>query len=195
MNQAASTARGVILATANGGHSWTLQASATSEDLFDITCADPRTCYAVGDNSAITATANGGHTWCAQDATAHKELHAVACRGATCLAVGFSGTLVALTRGGRWAQQTNPASGTYAELRGVSCPRAGVCYAAGVTTGGDAIMATRDGGHTWSTQTSNTTERLYDSTCAAYPATACYAVGERGVIIMQASTRSVRPEA
>nr|WP_244322966.1 YCF48-related protein [Paraburkholderia dipogonis] len=56
---------GVILATADGGETWTLQRSDTSIDqpLFSVYFKDARHGWAVGLWSLLLVTEDGGHTW------------------------------------------------------------------------------------------------------------------------------------
>jgi photosystem II stability/assembly factor-like uncharacterized protein len=56
---------GVILATADGGETWTLQRSDTSIDqpLFSVYFKDARHGWAVGLWSLMLETEDGGHTW------------------------------------------------------------------------------------------------------------------------------------
>ena len=56
---------GVILATADGGETWTLQRSDTSIDqpLFSVYFKDARHGWAVGLWSLLLETEDGGHTW------------------------------------------------------------------------------------------------------------------------------------
>jgi len=143
-----------------------------------MACPNTRTCYAVGDHGTASSTTNGGRVWRSRAATDGKELHGVSCVG---VAASFYGTLVRLAADGRhWSPVKNPYSDTAAELRGVSCPTATVCYAVGAVADSGVALASLDGG-AWSNQTSNTSQRLYHMACPS--ASACYAVGDGGVIV------------
>lgn len=54
---------GLIFATSNGGSTWTLQSSNTSERLNRIACVSVTTCFVGGDSGDVIATFNGGQTW------------------------------------------------------------------------------------------------------------------------------------
>ncbi|MDP3771714.1 MAG: YCF48-related protein [bacterium] len=96
---------------------WTTLASGVTNDLNDIDCVDERTCYAVGGAPFI----------------------------------GGPGIVLKTTdAGATWVTQTTPVTdtvrGTTHPLRGVSCPTATTCYAAG---DGSVILKTVNEGTTW----------------------------------------------
>jgi photosystem II stability/assembly factor-like uncharacterized protein len=65
----------------------------------------------------------------------------------TCVAVGFSGTLLRSMDGGRtWRRQPNPLSGAWNGLHGVACPSPSTCVAVGDR---GMILRSTDGGRTW----------------------------------------------
>jgi len=57
---------GTILRTTDGGDSWTLQPSGTTENLFGVSFVDANTGTAVGDHETILRTDDGGDTWTLQ---------------------------------------------------------------------------------------------------------------------------------
>lgn len=56
-------AGGDILATRDGGKTWTPQATRTSDWLIGVSFSDPRHGWMVGARGAILATSDGGRTW------------------------------------------------------------------------------------------------------------------------------------
>src|SRR5262249_30259057 len=87
---------GAILATINGGTTWNLQSSGTTQELNDISCPTTNTCFAVGGNDSysaglILATTNGGSSW-TTFTSAPQPLIGVNCPSpTTCFAVGGNG--------------------------------------------------------------------------------------------------------
>jgi photosystem II stability/assembly factor-like uncharacterized protein len=57
---------GTILRTVDGGATWTLQSSGTTNWLFGVSFVDANTGTAVGDFGTILRTMNGGATWTTQ---------------------------------------------------------------------------------------------------------------------------------
>jgi len=82
---------GRILATTNGGATWSAQRSATHEQFLDVAFSDASHGWAVGmvlstegdEYSVILATTNGGVTWSAQNTGDWGRLEAVAFTDAT----------------------------------------------------------------------------------------------------------------
>lgn len=97
--------------------SWTPLTSGVTNDLNDIACVDERACYVVGGAPII----------------------------------GGPGIVLKTTDGGdTWVVQITPitdtARGSTHPLRGISCPTATTCYAAG---DGGVILKTTNGGSAW----------------------------------------------
>ena len=164
---------GAIIATIDGGANWSAQGAGTTRNLTAVACSEADHCWAVGwtydaltdtNEGAILATTDGGANWSAQNPGTSAPLNAVAFPNAShgC-AVGSNGTILTTTDGGAtWSTQ---ASGTTAELSGVAFSDADHGWAAGSTWVDDpiddsdtgywgTILATTDGGVTWSTQVS-----------------------------------------
>jgi photosystem II stability/assembly factor-like uncharacterized protein len=169
---------GTILATTNGGATWTQEASGTGAYLKGISCTNWATCFAVGDGGTILATSNAGATWTPQTSNTTAPLLAISCASwATCAAVGAGGTIRTTVNGGGW-WSTQP-SGTTADLYGVSCPTTATCFAVGIY---GTILATTDGGSWWRALASGTGQYLHAVSCP-YSVTTCYAVGSNGSIV------------
>ena len=163
--------KGAIIATTDGGVTWNGQSSGTHSGLNAVACSDADHGWAVGwthdaatdtNKGAILATTDGGATWSTQNPGSATWLNAVAFPdNSHGWAVGSNGTILATADGGvTWSTQ---ASGTTAELSGVAFSDADHGWAVGSTwvdapdedTGyWGTILATADGGVTWSTQVS-----------------------------------------
>ena len=74
---------GVILATADGGATWSAQSSGSDAGLSDVAFPDATHGWAVGGNGVILATADGGATWSAQSSGSDAGLSDVAFPDAT----------------------------------------------------------------------------------------------------------------
>ena len=68
---------GTILATTNGGASWTPQTSGTSANLRDVSFRDAQNGWAVGDVGTILVTGDGGASWDPEDSGVDTTLWSV----------------------------------------------------------------------------------------------------------------------
>jgi photosystem II stability/assembly factor-like uncharacterized protein len=98
---------GTILRTTDGGATWTLQASGTTDVLFAVAFKDANTGTAVGGvwgedpAGIILRTTNGGATWILQSSGTMWTLLSVAFTDAnTGAVVGDYGTILHTTDGG-----------------------------------------------------------------------------------------------
>jgi hypothetical protein len=176
----------VVIATANGGSTWTAQtAPATNTPLNDVNCPSTTVCYAVGGTSSaatVIATTNGGTTWTAQTVPSadNVALNAVTCTSTTvCFAVGNAvtgtGEITATTNGGTtWSYQSD---GSQLSLYGVSCWDATDCVAVGAS----GRIALTSNGTGWSWLNSPTSNTLYSVDVSNQ--TAGTAVGASGTIL------------
>ena len=165
-------ATGTIIATTNGGGTWTKQTSGTTQTVLAISCFSATQCWAVGGAGAILATTTGGGTWTAQTSPTTQDLEAISCVSATqCWAVGNGGVIVTTANGTTWTAQTSPTTQAF----GIHCVSTTQCWAAG----GNGVIVATTNGSTWTTQTVGT-NTFYAVTCAS--ATACWAAGANGVI-------------
>ena len=153
-------ASGTIVATADGGKTWTTRTSGTTLDLRAVSCAGAQRCVAVGNYAGSTpavilATQNGGATWTVESSGVTDTLFSVSCPSATmCVATGQGGEILTTNDGGAtWHERT---TNTDAYLQSVSCSTTSRCVAAGfyvatagVAPGSWAIVASKDGGATW----------------------------------------------
>jgi photosystem II stability/assembly factor-like uncharacterized protein len=191
---------GNILATRDGGITWTPQASGTTGSLEDVVFVDPVHGWAVGgqvtddalsDAGIMLSTQDGGTTWTTQATGSRATLNAVAfsdaSRGWT---VGFdylADTSVILdTRdgGSTWYAQEVGSMGQ--ELTDIAFGDSDHGYAAGSADEKEGIIyATADGGETWSEQAIPDCPALY--TVACFGADHAWVVGDRGTILATSS--------
>jgi kumamolisin len=89
-----------------GSLPWSPQTSNTTNNLYNVACPSPSTCFAVGGSGnpflgAIRRTTDGGTTWSSQTSGTTIDLFRVACPSpSTCFAVGGRGTILRTTNGG-----------------------------------------------------------------------------------------------
>ena len=151
---------GLVRATADGGKSWTEQASGTQSDLFSVQfLADGLRGWAVGAIGTIRATADGGKSWTEQagDLLSFLSSAQFLADGLRGWAVGDSGMIRATVDGGKsWTEQ---ASGTESDLFSVQLLADGLRGWAVGRNG--TIRATVDGGKSWTEQASGTQSDLF----------------------------------
>lgn len=185
---------GQVLSTNDGGETWTVTHLGRLE-LFGLDfatgpgCPD-RACYGwaaggLGDHQegVVWATTDGGGDWQPQIST-RAELHDISCPDRRhCHAVGVvghvsrSGMIVGSTDGGAtWSSEQLPAGiGT---LTSISCTTARHCHA--VSPFSDSILATFNGGRTWTVQ-DRPDASPRDVSCTS--SERCHAVGSNGAIL------------
>jgi photosystem II stability/assembly factor-like uncharacterized protein len=157
---------GEILKTGDGGVDWSSQASGTTQDLNDVTFVHASDGWAAGDQGTVVHTADGGATWTAQTSGVTDDLHGVTFVDAQHgWAVGGTGPDLSLVSSGvilhtddgglHWAPQTLPL--TMAKFNDIAFADQLHGWAVGEITGdtgtnATVILATKDGGTTWSMQ-------------------------------------------
>ena len=166
-----------IVATANGGATWTTEPyPGVVTNFTGISCPDSLHCTAVGVSSGgpsgvILSTTDGGSTWVPQTApAAATTLDGISCSSdTTCLATGPH--LVGTTNGGsNWNDLGTPVGSTL--LESVSCITTSICTA----VGGDDIIATTNGGLGWTKQNTPSGVASLSGVMCASPVN-CEAVG------------------
>jgi photosystem II stability/assembly factor-like uncharacterized protein len=112
-------AKGLVLQTVDGGHSWKNQRTAAEIDLEGVAFTDAKIGYAVGQKGSIFYTADGGNTWKTQDSGTLVTLTDVAAVTPwEAWAVGQKGTVLHTTDGGEhWHLQT---LGTRADIYAIT---------------------------------------------------------------------------
>jgi len=155
---------GTILRTTNGGATWTLQTSGTTNTLWGISFVNTNVGTVVGNSGTILRTTNGGTIWTPQSGGSGWALSGVSFTNSdigTIVGHGlvfpeWVGIILRTTDGGtNWEFQT---SGTNHTLHDVCFINASIGTAVG---DGGTILRTSDGGQNWSQQVSGTTERLF----------------------------------
>jgi photosystem II stability/assembly factor-like uncharacterized protein len=195
--------RGDILATSNGGQSW----SSTAPVQFGvryrgIACTALTSCV-VGDETGNIYTTQDGFQSASSGSGIYTRIMGGSCGGGgNCVLVAELGAIVH-TVNGTVVDQPNLPSG--ADLLSVSCPSASACYAVGrhglivtstdggahwARSGADAAasnLRTNRGGNGWE----GTTIGSLDLAATSCPtATACVAVGALGAILTSGNSGS-----
>ncbi len=168
---------GTILASTDGGATWTPQNSGIATTIYSIACPTTAICYAAGLGGTVLATTNGGATWSRQASTTTQTLYGISCPSSSvCFAAGTTGVVLATNNGG--AAWTVQATGTQHYLYAITCPSTTTCVAVGAY---GTILATGNGGATWSTQSSGTSVSLRGIACTTTQS--CTAEGDGGTIL------------
>ena len=163
---------GRIVATTNGGSTWTVQSSGTTNTLYGLAAFDATHAWAVGQGGVIRFF--NGTSWVSQTSGVTTDLYAVTFVSATQgWAVGAGGVIRTTTNGG--ATWTSQASGTTAALMGVAAVDSTRVWISGA---GGTIRFFN--GSTWAGQTSGTTSGL--NGIAFLNASQGWAVGAAGTI-------------
>src|SRR4029077_8786782 len=110
---------GTIVRTTDGGNSWTIQTSGTTQTLWAVSFTDANNGTAVGEAGVILRTTDSGAHWASQPSGTTLQLRGVSFTDANNgAAVGEGGTILRTTDGGNsWSPQS---SGTGNTLLGVS---------------------------------------------------------------------------
>ena len=86
---------GQIIASANGGHSWSRQRSNVAADLLDVRFIDTREGWVVGADGAVLHTGDGGLHWAAEQIGSSRGLERLFIIDRNHIwAVGFGGTIL-----------------------------------------------------------------------------------------------------
>ena len=137
-----TTQNGEIVTTTDGGTTWTSQAVAGTNNLYQVSCMTSTTCIASGSpsyelNATFTLTEASG-TWTAKNVNSSSNGGGVSCPDAShCFATTGGGVLATVDGGNTWTIQTVPDAGA---LNAISCPDAKDCYLAGA---GGALLVYR----------------------------------------------------
>ncbi len=140
---------GTLLATTNGGRSWSREASpAGAAPLYRIACAAPASCYVIARPGTILVTHDAGAHWAAHALPVHVP------------GLALAGCVV--------GDASNPQGEVPCRLGllDISCPSAVTCYAVATGPGGwdtnpvsgagsgsdSSLWLTQDGGTTWTRQ-------------------------------------------
>jgi photosystem II stability/assembly factor-like uncharacterized protein len=100
---------GTIVRTTDGGNSWTIQSSGTTQTLWAVSFTDSSNGTAVGEVGTILRTTDGGGHWMTQLSGTVLNLRAVSFTdGNSGTAVGEGGVILRTTNGGNtWVPQSS----------------------------------------------------------------------------------------
>jgi photosystem II stability/assembly factor-like uncharacterized protein len=192
---------GRIKTTTDGGTTWSDTPSGFDKALTQVQCPSATVCYAAGDRGFVLKSSDAGKTWAYLHSTDGNPIYGLTCPTASvCYATDIYAHIVKTSDGGAtWTWQRTPVTtpgvdvpgsggpNPFAGLFGVSCVDANTCVAVGgfPPAGTDPpIVATTNGGTTWTLETSNSGTNNYLHAVACLPAsTTCYAVGRGGSIV------------
>jgi photosystem II stability/assembly factor-like uncharacterized protein len=163
---------GLILATTNGGSTWTQQSSGVTDSINGVSCPTASICYAAGDFGEIYKTTNGGASWSVQR-TVLVFFAGISCPDAmTCYAAGGGGDVIRTVDGGAtWAASSTP--DPY-NLFAISCSSTTSCAAVGA----NGAIVTTTNGTSWAVA-ANANNVLYGVSCTPNH---CAAVGVGGIV-------------
>ena len=204
---------GRIRTTSDGGATWTDATSRFANSLTQVQCPSATVCYAAGDRGVFLRSADGGRTWsnpapAANDRSTNPSnpIYGLSCPSlSTCYGSDVYGHVVKTTDGGgSWTWFRTPVTTPgvdvagsggpvpFSGLFGISCVSDSSCVAVGGNPRGgntepaidSPIVATTDGGQTWTKETSNAGvgNDLQSVSCLT-GTTTCYAVGFAGTIV------------
>jgi photosystem II stability/assembly factor-like uncharacterized protein len=172
---------GAIAATTDGGRTWKLQSTRTTNRLEGVCFVDPLQGWAVGwaegDVGIILVTLDGGATWNPQGPTAPPRLHSVHFVDATHgWATGDQGSVLRTSNGGKTWEATKLGPGK--NLHSIYFTDT----VRGWAVGDDgAIFRTLDGGTNWAGPQNPTSQALF--TVHFVDAQHGWAVGNGGTIV------------
>jgi len=131
-----------VLASHNGGLSWTDVLVPTSHFLYGVACPTQIHCVAVGDLGTALVTDDGGRSWTVRPTGTHVPLTSVSCPSASrCVAVGDGVTVVTSDDGGQhWRREPGDVLGT---ADAVACSSTSQCTA--VTSNANEDLVTSYG--------------------------------------------------
>ncbi len=165
---------GWILHTTDGGATWTVQASGTNVNLYDVFFSDATHGWAVGANGTILATTNGS-TWAVQSSGVLTDLYGVSFVSNTVgWVVGAGGVIRTTANGSTWTGQTSGVATALNEVNFVDSTH-------GWAVGDGGVILVTTNGTSWASQTSGVATDLngvyFTSTLIGW------AVGDAGKIL------------
>jgi photosystem II stability/assembly factor-like uncharacterized protein len=134
---------GTIMASTDGGLTWTQQHAPFESTLFGVHFIDPLRGWAVGIDSVIVTTTDGGVTWTVEPPPVRgRSFYDIVLRGSRGWIVGESGTLLTSSDGGTtWQLSPVPIELAANWLRGVALLPTG----RGLAVGADGLIFRLDG--------------------------------------------------
>lgn len=195
---------GVIKTSSDGGTTWSAVQSPTDKALTQVSCPSSSVCYAAGDRGIVIKSTDGGQTWSYLHSTDGNPIYGLTCASVNvCYVTDIYAHIFKTNDGGAtWLSETTPVTtpgvavpgsggpNPFAGLFGVSCININNCVAVGgfPPAGTDPpIVATTNGGNTWTLDTSDAGTGDYLNGVACKPtgptSGTCYAVGRGGTIV------------
>lgn len=99
---------GTILATTNGGTTWTSQESGTTKTLYEVRMSSSTEAVAAGENGVVLRTTNGGTTWTVLTTGVTTALYGLDVRGSKIWVGGDGGKMYySSNNGSSWTEQTS----------------------------------------------------------------------------------------
>lgn len=167
---------GLVLRTINGGQTWTIQNTNTTQTLNDVHFVTSSIGWVVGTNGLILRTSTGGTSWSELVSTTIEDLNGIyAYNQLVAWACGGSGTVLKTTNGVAWTQMT---TGITSDLNDIYFYDNLVGWAVGKS---GTIIKTTDGGTNWIQVTSGVTVTL--NAIKFWDANYGFAVGDDGTIL------------
>jgi photosystem II stability/assembly factor-like uncharacterized protein len=151
---------GSVLSTVDGGRTWRSQRVGTTP-LSGVDFVDAEHGWAVGKGGVVLVTSDGGRTWSRQTVPRRPDLSKVVATDRThawVLGAGEAGSIVlGTTDGATWSKLMTYQAGHWDYLADLTFTDQRHGWAVGSK---GAILATDDGGRTWSRQRSGTSLQL-----------------------------------
>jgi photosystem II stability/assembly factor-like uncharacterized protein len=161
---------GVVYGTTNGGLTWSLINTGTTEDINNVQLIG-EAAFITGTNGLICVSYNGGQTWTPFTTNTNQTFYGVSFSNASYgFAVGGNGTLYRYVSG-TWYPYSSGTSANFYSVYSIGN------YAYAVGSGGSIY---RFNGTSWVSQTTNTSATFYG--CAFYSVNYGFAVGAGGII-------------
>jgi photosystem II stability/assembly factor-like uncharacterized protein len=184
-------AEGTIMRTSDGGITWSNLNSGTTSTLYSVFFTDSLKGWVVGSGGTILHTTDQGETWSTQNSGTDKPLYSVFFKDDSSGTVVGGGIILNTTNGGlTWEIQFTPSSKfSSSGSLFASSPQTDyllnvvfVNSLNGYAVGGSGkLLRTTDGGKTWTSQTTGTTNDLW--AIAFADAQNGFAVGTFGTIL------------
>ena len=141
---------GNIVATSNGGSTWSVQDSPTSSTLWSVDFVDASNGWSVGDDGIVLHTTSGGISWTAQSVSPGAQFLSVSAVSATQAWIVGADTVFHTSDGGAsWSPEPLPAGMSPQAVDFVNAQQGWVCS---WDANGGSIAYTQDGGSTWTRQ-------------------------------------------
>jgi len=174
-------ALGCILHTTDGGESWAQQSGGGNAIINSVSFCNSSTGTAAG-YGIVLRTTDGGFTWVNQAAAAQYYLESVSVTDtSTAFAVGYNGIIIRTTDAG--ATWVNTCNNSNWQLTAVSFADGKHGVASGAADGFGIVVATTNGGETWTKKFQDTVTSRYMISVSCPDSLHWTAVGYGGLVI------------